>query len=95
MSDKPIQRGDLVMVVKPSLCCGNHAIVGVPFIVAGMTAEEIPCHHCKKPIVGLKAMNADGTPSFPWSWPVPITRLKRIDPPALKDAVPTAEELTV
>ena len=81
MSDKPIQVGDLVMVVRG--CC-PHKSFGVPWRVEGVVHKSGNCSVCHKEIP--ESPVAVGTFMAPLSW------LKRLDPDALKDDVPTKEE---
>ena len=90
MSDRPIQVGDLVMVVKPSACRGGNNGIGHIFRVQyiGRWDEYGNCAYCKQANCapnGFYADDGDG------AWP--LSRLKLIDPPALRDDVPADERL--
>ena len=88
---KPISVGDLVMVVRWP-CCGSH-LGKVSTVVA--IEPSLPggafCRRCGRRnayhSVPLATLANTGIRPFP-SW------LKRLDPDALKDEVPTKEELT-
>lgn len=89
MSDRPIQVNDLVMVVRPKLCCNWFTgAEGQVFQVTGLTGfiNEY-CAKCRCPdndngASGLSAFKA-----------IQVSRLKRLDPDALLEDVPTKEEL--
>ena len=93
MSDKPIAVGDLVMVVRWP-CCGS--ALGRVGVVRGFDRVAIDggCVKC----TGRKDAHFGATPAAAVQvgkntlWPV--AWLKRLDPDALKDDVPTREELT-
>lgn len=83
MSDRPIQVGDLVMVVRG--CC-PHNSWGVPWQVKStVMAFNAHCIVCGKPI--NEQAHALG------AFAAPVTWLKRIDPPATGDSLPTRREL--
>lgn len=87
MSDKPIQVGDLVMVVRPPRCGCPSKNIGKIFTVAFLKPTNglyIGCDHeaysklCAVSHLGIK---------------IDIPRLKRIDPDCLRDDVREAEKL--
>lgn len=41
-----IAKGDLVMVVKPTACCGNESAIGMTFHVMSLIKMECWCVHC-------------------------------------------------
>jgi hypothetical protein len=43
---EPIKVGDLVVVVKPTPCCGNHGHIGTIFQVARLVHLEGRCNWC-------------------------------------------------
>lgn len=86
MSDKPISVGDLVMVVKPGHC-GDSGAIGRIFTVAGFFSFGT-CIICNQTMVIDIAMSNDARPA------IELSRLKRIDPPAHGESLPTREELT-
>ena len=89
MSDKPIRVGDLVMVVR-----GHECYAGYTFTVVRADdgrSDGIRCGGCNKFVfdIGPQAFVAGkGDPgNLPVSW------LKRIDPPTISEDVPTGEEI--
>lgn len=43
-----IKKGDLVMVVKPSECCGSDESIGVMFVVSEVKTTKSRCIYCRK-----------------------------------------------
>ena len=85
-----IKVGDLVMVVRPYVCCGksstNMGEVGKVVAILNILCRCPACHFFgKEQLAKLDISTGLGTE---------ISRLKRLDPDALKDDVPTREELT-
>ena len=80
-----IKKGDLVCIVRPRTCCNDKSAIGLIFRVGGFASTKncINCGPIKKPIVTVEG-ETNG---------VEISRLIRLDPDALKDDVPTKEEL--
>lgn len=74
MSDKPISVGDLVVVVKPTLCCGQLGkSFGAVFRVSHIRERTYSrCAHCGSSAITLLA---DG-----WRAAISLYRLKRIPP---------------
>lgn len=72
-----IKVGDLVIVVKPTPCCGNEAVVGAPFIVSriAMAKGRFHCSHCNT--TWPSQMVADGLHKH---FVYQLWRLKRIPP---------------
>jgi len=84
-----IKAGDLVMIVKPTLCCGNAGSLGQMFIVDDRPLpQKSKCYFCgsvepiTKEIVPLSSKNVCAR-----------SRLKKIDPPAEGDDLPTRRDL--
>jgi hypothetical protein len=73
MSD--IKVGDLVMVVKPSMCCGNPIAMGVVFVAGRGDADLFMCRHC-----GHKYQGIDATYNASSGYYFATQRLKRIPP---------------
>lgn len=73
--DKPISVGDLVVLVKPTPCCGDERNVGRFFTVLSLTKKPgFPwCNHCAAERQTLSVQIADK------GW-VELYRLKRIPP---------------
>lgn len=95
MSDRPIQVGDLVMVVRNGarycdckIAPPAHTLrLGVVFRV-GKIWPSTSCMFCNTPIPQAAAQPDDGR------WEVSaLVRLKRLDPDALNESIPTKEEL--
>ena len=87
MSDRPIQAGDLVMVVAPRTCCKTGNLGGVFKVGDIYTGRQGGCSFCgvisTEPLV-RRAGEFDG---------YQIRRIKRIDPPATGDSLPTRREM--
>lgn len=90
MSDKQIRVGDLVMIVRT--CCGSW--VGAPFRVNELRHANgvARCNKCFMAISPSELIAFEG--HGPTYHGAPISWLKRLDPDALNDDVPTHEELT-
>ena len=94
MSDKPIQAGDLVRVVKSHCATQSLSEYGIHRIVLDVRTATEPdeyarCHGCgcafNWPSGGIAEMGPDG-----WH---PIAWLQKIDPPALDIDTTTRDEL--
>lgn len=83
-----IKKGDLVMVVKPTTCCGNTKAVGRIFTVRSVALRDAHCVHCWHTEIKITAIRDDGMMYG-------IDRLKKIDPPAHGDSLPTRADLEV
>jgi hypothetical protein len=84
-----IKTGDLVVVVKPSLCCGNTKHLGTVVRVADVQhIDGRPCRYCGDDRSGLGAWDDD---RVGW-WDLP--RLKRIPPLDELERDKIVEELT-
>jgi hypothetical protein len=83
-----IKAGDLVMVVKPALCCGISKYIGHVFTVAGIDQGVARCGVC-----GSRGRDTvaylSGGPNLT------VSRLKKIDPLAEGDSLPTRRDLEV
>ena len=90
---EPIKVGDLVMVVRLSPCgCG---ILGAVFKVMAITeniGNGIRCAVCNKVARG-KFMVAHIDAQVSHTNVVDMFRLKRIDPPAIGDSLPTRKDM--
>ena len=89
MNDKPIQVGDLVMVMRPG--CNNNNL-GRIFKVLAIRALSRECRSCGTfhgdpagTLAAVHDLNTGGA--------FALQRLKRLDPDSLKDDVPTKEEI--
>lgn len=72
----PIKKGDLVMQVKPTPCCGNADNIGDVFVVTWIGVAIGRCHSCgdRTPENAASTVEDDSA--------VPLSMLKKIDPPA-------------
>ena len=78
MSD--IKVGDLVIVVKPRICCGEPTALGAVFKVTSFRLSSGHCKYCKTRIIGA-------TQAVGWNKPIRIERLRRIDPLSDPEAI--------
>lgn len=83
-----IKAGDLVMVVKPTKCCGNVNILGRVSTAKEIYISNLTCRHCsyverRSAVIMSDGMGAD------------MARLKKIEPSADGDSLPTRRELEV
>lgn len=76
MTDKTIRRGDLVMVVKPQICCGNTANIGYVFRVLDLRVGRSACVYCAKVETSMVVCDEPNGGFVP-------ERLIKIDPPAV------------
>lgn len=78
-----IKAGDLVMVVKPTLCCGCTASIGTIFTVKKLICcEEAQCFACGHTAPRVLATRGAGRgPGYD------IETLKRIEPPSVTEDV--------
>lgn len=83
-----IKRGDLVMVVRPRTCCGGITDLGITFIAGDFYTGVSHCPHCKTVVDSVKCVWV----SEKYSVEI-ISRLIRIDPPALSDETETKKEI--
>ena len=90
MADRPIQVGDLVIVVRATYCCNVPLSVREIFKVTGFLATGgYKCLACG-------GIRPDSTPSVlggSQRGGFHPRRLKRLDPDALLDETPTREEI--
>lgn len=82
-----IKAGDLVMVVRPTPCCGNTGGMGTVYRAAEVSAVESYCDWCGKDWSGVVVWHEDDSGCD-------VSRLIRIDPPALPESVETEREVT-
>ena len=81
-----IKRGDLVMCVKPTGCCGGTELLGSVFTVIKIESGLGWCENCGKK---FESKDAEVLPECF----LPVSRLIRIDPPALDEETETQREL--
>ncbi len=86
MSD--IKVGDLVIVVKPSLCCGSTRSIGHVFKV--FTKDDPTIISCR---CGHLSRNDDSWVMLQNGKYAERVRLKKIDPPSTGDSLPTRASL--
>lgn len=72
-----IQAGDLVVVAKPSNCCGGQDGIGHIFIVIEVISER-QCSHCA--YCGHHHSSNDGQYATDGAYAWPFARLRRIPP---------------
>ena len=89
MSDKTIRKGDLVMVVRPRECgCIGH--VGAIFYVASVRPSKIVyCEDC-----GYRFFNATVATASDADSVTALSRLIKINPPAIEDSTERERETT-
>jgi hypothetical protein len=85
---RPIQAGDLVMVVKPTPCCGSSKGIGRIFKVAVVDSDPNARCVCGKTSLAKKAWTEQDSGYF-------ASCLIRIDPPAQDESVGTEREVVV
>lgn len=79
--------GDLVMLVKPTPCCGSAASLGSIYTVSPGIVAMFRCLPCGTIAFGQDLVELDG------EYCAERNRLKKIDPPATGDSLPTRAEL--
>jgi len=84
----PIQPGDLVMVVKPTACCGASNAIGEIHRVADVLHSDLECNSCKKRFQGMAAYFESGDIN-------PVRELKRIPPLDGEDVTVKEKEVVV
>lgn len=90
MSD--IKAGDLIMCVKPSLCCGVSKGIGKTATVTAVESATVICSDCgheqflENAIFGERP---DGRQGY-----VERSRVIKISPPAMPESITNDEELT-
>lgn len=85
-----IKAGDLVMVVRPSTCCGDSSGMGEIFQArAAEIRARGKCMVCQSVITDYFGVQKEGRRWFQ------AGRLKKIDPPADGDSLPTRKDLEV
>jgi hypothetical protein len=89
MSD--IKPGDLVMVVRPTSCCGDTEEIGLIFKVSAVENAPSWCELCGHQFERtVLATSSDAEEDC-----CSTIRLKKIDPPAEGDSLPTRREMGV
>ena len=86
MTNETIRPGDLVMVVRPTICCGNTKTLGKIFIAKKISHVFAFCPYCKFEFGESKIAycETDGG--------VSIHRLKKLNPPAKQETTEKEKE---
>lgn len=71
-----IKKGDLVMVVRPTICCGLLGAEGRVYEAAHSWVGYFMCHHCRWESDNLQVVSTSDFRDFP------AARLLKIDPPS-------------
>jgi len=91
MKDEPIIVGDLVMVIKPTICCGYGDLMGRPFTVLAIVGAESGPSICKQ--CGLASSTVDAQEADKrWH---DIRTLKKMPPQTELESVDQPEEVCV
>lgn len=72
---EPIKVGDLVVVVRPQVCCGSTKRLGAIFTAEYITGGANYCANCE-----TKFSNSVDAWQRGMEWSMPVDRLKRIPP---------------
>lgn len=88
-----IKAGDLVMVVRPTMC-GSTDGIGEAFTVTCVSYARAKCG-CGEYVEGMMAQGIRKDPGPFGPWVVEIRRLIKIDPPALDETTEQEKELTI
>jgi hypothetical protein len=91
MRDETIRIGDLVMVVKPTPCCGDASDIGTVFYVRWVGMSDGECLKCGHTPAEEPA--ADNTTDLDDGC-YPFAMLKKINPPPLEQSTKTRDEVT-
>lgn len=86
MKDDVIRPGDLVMIIKPSTCCGSSKRLGKVFTAGEVSGGAWRCSGCG-------AWDDSVTVNHPPNDWVELSRLKKINPPEHGDELPTRANL--
>lgn len=88
-----IKAGDLVMVVKPTVCCGNYKNMGRVFVVTRLAGGFGLCGLCNRSIDDIDALTPFVGKHGHNLW-FSASRLIKIDPPALPESIEREQETT-
>ena len=81
-----IKTGDLVIVARPSPCCGNENSLGRAFVVGRVWLGTGCCHYCKESGRGMITdLSNEGS--------VLLSRVEKIEPLADGEGITKIEEL--
>ena len=84
--DKSISKGDLVMVVRRTMCCNSDKSIGKIFTAGNHYTGLSRCPTCGSRNQTIGVWTSNGTVEH-------YFRLKRIDPGILSEDVPEAEKV--
>lgn len=84
------KKGDLVMVVRPSLCCKSTKTIGQIHTVRRVIITDTYCGECGQEKDSVLVVEMDAVDFY-----VESSRLIKIDPPADQDQETTNKELEV
>ena len=90
MSLDPINEGDLVMVIKPTICCGYGDLMGRPFTVLAIVGPESGPSICKQCGLASSTVDAQAADNR-WH---DIRTLKKMPPQTELESVDQPEEVT-
>lgn len=85
--ERPIQVGDLVVVVRPTPCCGATDELGLTFTVAEIVRMPTLCPRSMRLGSDVMAFGHPGGPIY-------ASTLKRIDPPPVTETTDTPEKVS-
>ena len=91
MSDRPIQKGDIAVVIRATPCCNSASSIGHIFTVEAIRNEKRHCIYCLRPFSGTVAIAANGEHKGQGCL---VSRIKRIPPLSESEGIETKEELT-
>lgn len=88
MTNETIRPGDLVMVVRPTVCCGVGTSIGKVFSVKAIAKEDGVCKYCGRLLsLRLLAFTGNGRDA------VLLSRLKKLNPPAKHQTTEKEKEM--
>lgn len=89
MSDETIRKNDLVMIVRPTICCGSSKSIGLIRTVAAHDGMEyVYCGMC-----GFRQKKHRNYAHFTSGGCCELSRLKKINPPPLSEETETRQEI--
>lgn len=86
-----IKVGDFVMVVRPTVCCGNARAIGLTYKVTEFYDGLVRCMACQE-VLRASVANGEG---IACGVGVNVSRLIKIDPPALPETIESENEVSV
>ena len=94
MNDRPIQKGDLVVVVRGTCSCGYGKRIGLIYDVLEVRNSRHICGGCGRKTMQTVACTGMLTGNPPLDLAIPLQGLKRIPPLSESEGIETKEELT-